>query len=71
MFIASAVTFVTQSRQPARTTDRTSSTARRWQVLKVLVPTVVFVVLIRYLGIYVPAALFIAFFMWWLGNIGF
>ena len=31
-------------------------------------PTAVFVFLIGYLGIYVAAALFIAFFMWWLGR---
>ena len=33
-----------------------------------LVPTVGFVVLIGFLGIYVAAAIFIAFFMCWLGN---
>ena len=37
-------------------------------VLKVLIPTVGFVVLIGYLGIYVAAAIFIVFFMWWLGK---
>lgn len=37
-------------------------------VLKVLVPTVVFVALIGVLGLYVAAALFIAFFMYWLGK---
>ncbi|WP_026869584.1 tripartite tricarboxylate transporter TctB family protein [Inquilinus limosus] len=37
-------------------------------VLKVLVPTIVFVALIGFLGLYVAAALFIAFFMHWLGR---
>ena len=37
-------------------------------VLKVLVPTIVFVALIGFTGIYVAAALFIAFFMHWLGK---
>lgn len=37
-------------------------------VLKVLVPTIVFVALIGFLGLYVAAALFIAFFMHWLGK---
>lgn len=38
------------------------------QVLKVLIPTIVFVVLIAFLGIYVSAAIFISFFMGWLGK---
>jgi hypothetical protein len=38
------------------------------QVLQVLVPTVVFVGLIAVIGIYLAAAIFIAFFMWWLGK---
>lgn len=37
-------------------------------VLKVLIPSAVFVMLIDSLGIYVSATLFIAFFMWWLGR---
>ncbi|MGK9169006.1 tripartite tricarboxylate transporter TctB family protein [Inquilinus limosus] len=37
-------------------------------VLKVLVPTIIFVALIGVLGLYVAAALFIAFFMYWLGK---
>jgi len=37
-------------------------------VLKVLVPTIVFVALIGFTGLYVAAALFIAFFMRWLGK---
>lgn len=39
-------------------------------VLKVLVPTIVFVILVGMLGIYVSAALFIAFFMGWVGRYG-
>ncbi|MDB5590039.1 tripartite tricarboxylate transporter TctB family protein [Enterovirga sp.] len=37
-------------------------------VLQVLVPTIVFVGAIFFLGIYVAAAIFIAFFMVWLGK---
>lgn len=37
-------------------------------VLKVLVPTAIFVALIGYIGIYVASALFIAVFMRWLGK---
>lgn len=68
MFISSAVTFVTNlvTRTPdwSNFVDRTQLTL----VLKVLIPTAVFVFLIGYLGIYVAAAIFIAFFMWWLGR---
>ncbi len=38
------------------------------QVLQVLVPTIVFVGLIALLGLYLAAAIFIAFFMGWLGK---
>ena len=67
MFIASAVTFGANllTHAPASNfVDRTQLT----RVFQVLVPTVVFVVTIGYLGIYVAAALFITFFMWWLGK---
>jgi hypothetical protein len=37
-------------------------------VLKMLVPSIVYVVLIKILGIYVASTLFIAFFMKWLGK---
>lgn len=37
-------------------------------VMQVLVPTTVYVGLIFILGIYVASAIFIAFFMWWLGK---
>ncbi|HYI88706.1 MAG TPA: tripartite tricarboxylate transporter TctB family protein, partial [Beijerinckiaceae bacterium] len=38
------------------------------QVLQVLVPTAIFVASIGFLGIYLASALFITFFMWWLGK---
>jgi hypothetical protein len=38
------------------------------RVLQVLIPSVVFVLAIRYVGIYVAGGLFIACFMWWLGR---
>ena len=37
-------------------------------VLQVLIPTTIFVVLSIYIGIYIPMALFIAFFMMWHGR---
>lgn len=38
------------------------------RVLQVLIPSIVFVLAIDYIGIYVAGALFIACFMWWLGR---
>lgn len=68
MFIASGVTFVTNLL--TRTPDFSNFVDRSqlWLVLQVLIPTTVFVILIDYLGIYVSATIFIAFFMWWLGK---
>jgi len=68
MFLSSAVTFVTNI--VARTRDWSNFVDRSQLklVLKVLVPTIVYVVLIGYLGIYVASAIFIAFFMAWLGR---
>ncbi|MDR6952344.1 hypothetical protein J2X65_001699 [Ancylobacter sp. 3268] len=40
------------------------------QVLKVLVPTTVYVALVPFLGIYVPSVILIAVFMKWLGSYG-
>jgi putative tricarboxylic transport membrane protein len=38
------------------------------RVLQVLIPSFIFVIAIRYIGIYVAGGLFIACFMWWLGK---
>jgi putative tricarboxylic transport membrane protein len=38
------------------------------RVLQVLIPSFIFVMAIRYIGIYVAGALFIVCFMWWLGK---
>jgi hypothetical protein len=38
------------------------------KILTVLVPTIVYVALIRWLGLYVASTLYIAYFMWRLGN---
>jgi putative tricarboxylic transport membrane protein len=40
------------------------------QVVSVLVPTIIYVALVPYLGMYVASALLIAFFMRWFGNYG-
>jgi putative tricarboxylic transport membrane protein len=67
MFIASAVTFVVNllARPPSANFVERSQVK---QVLQVLIPTIVFVGTIGFLGIYLAAALFITFFMWWLGK---
>ncbi len=67
MFIASAVTFGVNllARTPSASFVERSQAK---QVLQVLIPTAVFVGTIGFLGIYVSAALFIIFFMWWLGK---
>jgi putative tricarboxylic transport membrane protein len=67
MFIASSVTFGTNLRArsaSASFVDRSQLV----QVLQVFVPTLIFVILIGFLGLYVAGAIFIAFFMWWLGK---
>src|SRR5262249_45110237 len=40
------------------------------QVISVLVPTIIYVGLVPYLGMYVASAILIAFFMRWFGNYG-
>ena len=53
----------------ARADDKTFVEAGQLKmVLAVLVPSSVYVALIGYLGIYVASALFVAFFMRWLGK---
>jgi putative tricarboxylic transport membrane protein len=38
------------------------------RVLQVLIPSFIFAIAIDYIGIYIAGALFIGFFMWWLGK---
>jgi hypothetical protein len=68
MFISGAAIFVTNivTRAPdlGNFVDRSALVL----VLRVLVPTIGFVVLINLLGLYVASAIFITFFMWWLGR---
>ena len=65
MFIASAVTFVMNLHARSASSNFVERSQVK-QVLQVLIPTVVFVGTIGFLGIYLSAALFITFFMWWL-----
>lgn len=68
MFIASAVTLgsnlLAQTSGASNFVDRTQLE----RVLQVLLPTIVFIASIGFIGIYFAAAIFITFFMWWLGK---
>jgi hypothetical protein len=68
MFIASLGTLV--SALITKTPNLTTFVERNqlWSVSRVLIPTVVYVALIPFLGIYVSSAIFIAFFMAWIGK---
>ncbi|UEM06998.1 tripartite tricarboxylate transporter TctB family protein (plasmid) [Skermanella rosea] len=68
MFVSSCV--ILASNLLSRTPNTTAFVERGQfiLVLKVLIPTVAFVGLIWVLGIYLAAAVFIAFFMYWLGR---
>lgn len=68
MFIASVITLLTHLRARAERASTFVERSQLVQVLQVLVPTIVFVAAITFLGIYVSAALFIACFMSWLGK---
>jgi hypothetical protein len=68
MFLASAVTFVTNALTKTPDLKNFVDRSALVLVLRVLLPTIGFVVLINLIGLYVAAAIFIAFFMWWLGK---
>lgn len=68
MFIASAVTAVTNLLSSPGASSNFVDREQLKQVLQVFVPTLIFVLAIGFLGIYVAAAIFITFFMWWLGK---
>ena len=68
MFIASAVTFGVHAFSGAANPSNFVERSALWMVLKILAPTIVFVFLIGYLGLYVAAGLFIILFMCWLGR---
>jgi hypothetical protein len=68
MFVASAITFIVHAVTKAPDLSNFVDRSALWLVLKMLAPTVGFVVLIGFLGLYLAATIYIAFFMWWLGN---
>lgn len=68
LFLASAATFVFNliGRNPDRSNFVERSALRL--VLKVLAPTVIYIGVMYFLGIYVASALYIGFFMIWIGK---
>lgn len=65
---ASATTLVRAWRNLALATESFVAREELKTILTVLVPTVVYVALIEFLGFYVASTLFIAYFMWILGK---
>ena len=66
--VASAVTAVLALRMAAEKNGSFVGVGQLKLVLAVLVPSAVFVALVGWLGIYVSGAVFVAFFMRWLGK---
>ena len=68
MFIASGATAVQSIITKTPNLATFVEKGQLWSVLKVLIPTAIFVLLIPYIGLYVSGALFIAVFMMWMGK---
>ena len=66
--LAGAIVLVRALGDPSLATKSFVSRESLKKILTVLVPTVVYVALITYLGLYVASTLYIAYFMWRLGN---
>ena len=66
--VASVTILVRALRNPALAAKSFVSRESLKKILTVLVPTVVYVALIKYLGFYVASTLYIAYFMWALGR---
>lgn len=68
MFIASLGTLVQALITKTPNLKTFVAKSQLWSVLQVLIPTAIFVALIPYLGLYVAGAIYIAFFMVWIGK---
>src|ERR1044071_7613567 len=71
MFIASLGTLVTALITKTPNLATFVGKTQLWSVLRVLIPTVIFVAAIPFLGLYVAGAIYIAFFMVWIGKYNF
>ena len=65
---SSAVTFVLALRRPKAKDKPFVERGQLKLVLSVLLPSILYVALVGWLGLYVSAVLFVAFFMRWLGK---
>jgi putative tricarboxylic transport membrane protein len=70
MFIASLGTLVQAIITKTPNLETFVGRTQLWSVLRVLIPTAVFVALIPWLGLYVAGGLYIGFFMMWIGKYG-
>jgi len=68
MFIASLGTLVVSIVTKKPNLDTFVGKSQLWSVMRVLIPTTIFVALVPSLGLYVSGALFIAVFMMWIGK---
>jgi hypothetical protein len=68
MFIASAATLVQSIVTKTPNLATFVEKGQLWSVLRVLIPTAIFIAAIPYLGLYVSSAIFIAAFMMWIGK---
>ncbi len=68
MFISSAATFLINLLTKHPDLSNFVSRPALWLVLQVLVPAIVYVAIMYFIGIYVASFLFITFFMTWLGR---
>jgi hypothetical protein len=68
MFISGLGTLVTSILTKTPNLNTFVEKGQLWSVLRVLIPSAVFIALIPYLGLYVAAAIFIAVFMIWIGK---
>ena len=68
ILISSAVTLIQAIRQKELSNESFVDKGPFRQVLAVLVPAFIFVLLMQLIGIYVSAAIYIAFFMIWIGK---
>ena len=66
--LSSAAIFVRALRDPALVAESFVSREALKKILTVLVPTVVYAALIKYLGFYVASTVYIAYFRWALGK---
>lgn len=68
MFIASLGTVLTGLLTKSPNLKTFVEKPQLWSVLRVLIPTAIFVALIPFLGLYVSGAIFIIIFMMWIGK---